>query len=162
LSAEQAYAAIPHRRTIWIEGQSAVPAEEKAYLKVMFQVLDQAVAVRVASLQRFSSERYDASDTDAQFDQLIKFVRAMPVPKALTVYHKHILDGFSGQRQFFQDWKSARERFAYAQQIAGHPGVRNSSEAIRAAYDELMSKYPRESATNKDAFFDYHCAWDFL
>src|ERR1700687_2902789 len=55
LGVEQAYAAIPHRRTIWVENESTVPPEEKAYLKVMFQVLDQGVAVRVAGLQDYSS-----------------------------------------------------------------------------------------------------------
>jgi hypothetical protein len=162
LTVEQAYAAIPHRRTIWADGESSVPSEEKAYLNVIFRVLDQAVAVRVASLQSFSNQRFDDSDTDAEFDRLITFVRGMPVPKALSAYHKDILDGLSGQRQFFQDWKSARGGFAYAQQIGNHPGVRSSSAALRAAYNELMARYPGEAQANKDAFFDYHCALDFL
>jgi len=162
LSVEQAYAAIPHRRTIWAESESPVSPEEKAYLKVMFQVLDQAVAVRVTSLQNFSSQRFDNSDTDGEFDRLITFVRAMPVPKTLSAYHKDIIEGLSGQRQFFQDWRTARDRFPYAQQIANHPGVRNSSAALRRAYSELMAKYPNEIPTNKDAFFDYHCALDFF
>jgi hypothetical protein len=162
LSVEQAYAAIPHRRTTWMESESSVPSEEKLYLKVIFQVLDQAVAVRVASLRNYANERFDASDTDAEFDRLIAFVRGMPVPKTLSAHHKHILDGLSGQRQFFQDWKAARGGFAYAQQLANHPAVRTSSAALRAAYNELMAKYPNEAQANKDAFFDYHCALDFL
>jgi hypothetical protein len=44
LSVEKAYAAIPHRRTIWVESESLIPPEEKAYLKVMFQVLDGQVS----------------------------------------------------------------------------------------------------------------------
>src|SRR5689334_25265030 len=62
LSVEQAYAAIPHHRTVWEESDSAAPAEEKAYLKAMFQVLDQAVAVRVASLQNYANSRFDSQD----------------------------------------------------------------------------------------------------
>jgi hypothetical protein len=162
LSVEQAYAAIPHRRTVWAESESSVPSQEKAYLSVMFQVLDQAVAVRVASLQNYSNKRFDDSDTDAQFERLITFVRGMPVPNALSAYHKDILDGLSGQRRFFQDWKSARGGFAYAQQIGNHAAVRSSSAALRAAYNELMAKYPSEAQANKDAFFDYHCALDSL
>jgi hypothetical protein len=162
LSVEQAYAAIPHRRTIWAASESSVPSQEKAYLNVIFRVLDQAVAVRVASLQNYSNQRFDDSDTDGEFDRLITFVRGMPVPKALSAYHKDILDGLSGQRQFFQDWKSARGGVAYAQQIGNHPGVRSSSAALRAAYNELMASYPGEAQANKDAFFDYHCALDFL
>lgn len=120
-SVEQAYAAIPHRRTIWDESGSTVPSEEKEYLRTVFAVLDQAVRVRVAGQQAFSSER-----------------------------------------QYFVDWKSQGDRFAFGQQVGDHPGVRAASANLRAAYDELMSKYPNESQTNKDAFFDYHCALDFL
>jgi hypothetical protein len=96
LSVEQAYAAISHGRTIWADSESSVPYQEKAYLNVIFRVLDQAVAVRVASLQNYSNQRFDDFDTDAEFDRLITFVRGMPVPKALSAYHKDILDGLSG------------------------------------------------------------------
>jgi hypothetical protein len=162
LSVEQAYAAIPHRRTVWVETDSTVPAEEKAYLRAIFELIDQAVAVRVAGLQSFSAQQFDSSDPAANYDQLIGFVRGMSVPNGLATYHQKILEGLTGQRQFFADWKSERAQFRFAQQIGGHAGVRNASAALRAAYNELMSKYPNESPTNKDAFFDYHCALDFL
>jgi len=162
LTVEQAYAAIPHRRTIWVESESSVPAEERAYLKAIFQVMDQAIAVRVAGLQNFSSQRFDDANIDGQFEQLITFVRAMPVPKPLASYHQEILDALSSQRQFFVDWKAARDRFAFARQVANHPAVQRASADLRAGYGELMSRYPQETQTNKDAFFDYHCALDFL
>jgi len=162
LSVDQAYAAIPHRRTVWDESSSTVPPAERPYLRVIFKVIDEAVAVRVAGLQDFSAGEYDRSDPVAQYDQLIGFARRMPVPRMLAAYHRKVLDGLSGQRQFFADWKSQRAQFPFARQIAGHSGVRRASAALRAAYNELMGKYPDESSTNKDAFFDYHCALDFL
>jgi hypothetical protein len=162
LSVDQAYAAIPHRRTVWIADESTVPSEEKAYLKAIFPVVDQAVAIRVAGLQNFSNRQFDSANVAADFDQLITFVRAMPVPNALTAYHQDILAALSGEREFFDEWRSQRDQFGFAQQIGNHPGVRAASAASRAAYNELMTKYPRESQTNKDAFFDYHCALDFL
>jgi hypothetical protein len=162
LSVEQAYAAIPHRRTIWADSETTVPSDESAYLKVIFQVVDQAIAVRVAGLQNFSNQQFDSANVDAEFDRLITFAGSMPVPKALASYHKDILQALSSERQFFADWKSQGDRFPFAQQIAGHPGVQSASSAARAAYSELMAKYPRETQSNKDAFFDYHCALDFL
>jgi hypothetical protein len=162
MSVEQAYAAIPHRRTVWVERDSSVPPEEKAYLRVIFQVVDEAIAVRVTGLQSFSSERFDSVDVDGQFDRLISFARTMPVPARLTSYHNDILTALSSDRQFFSDWKSQGVSFPFAQQIAGHASVQAASAAAHAAYGELMSKYPSENAGNKDAFFDYHCALDFL
>ena len=162
LTVDQAYAAIPHRRTVWVQSESTVPAEERAYLRVMFQVLDEAVAVRVTGLQSFSNQRFEDPDVDGQFDRLMAFVRAMPVPKTLGSYHQHILDALASQRQFFASWKAKRVHFTDAQQIANDPAVRKASADLRAAYGELMAKYPRETQINKDAFFDYHCALDFL
>jgi len=50
LSVDQAYAAIPHRRTAWTESQTTVPADERAYLRTIFLVVDEVIAVRVAGL----------------------------------------------------------------------------------------------------------------
>jgi hypothetical protein len=162
LPVEQAYAAIPHRRTVWAEGDSTAPVEEKAYLRVIFQVVDEAIAVRVAGLQNFSARRFEAIDVDGQFERLISFARSMPVPARLGAYHNDIVSALSSDQQFFAEWKSQGDRFPFAQQIAGHPGVRAADGALHAAYGELMSTYPGESQANKDAFFDYLCALDFL
>ena len=162
LSVDQAYAAIPHRRTAWTESQTTVPADERAYLRTIFLVVDEAIAVRVAGLQNFSQQRFDFIDVDGQLDRLISFTRSMPVPSRLTAYHRQILAALSSDRQFFSEWKSQGANFPYAQQIAADGNVQAASAAARAAYSELMSKYPAESQQNKDAFFDYHCALDFL
>jgi hypothetical protein len=57
---------------------------------------------------------------------------------------------------------SGRTNRADRGQIGGHAGARHASDALRAAYNELMARYPNEGPTNRDAFFDYHCALDFL
>jgi hypothetical protein len=161
-SVEDAYVAIPHRRTVWDKNGSTVPTGEKEYLQTMFQVLDQAVRVRVAGQQAFSNQRFDSADIDGEFKRLIAFGRSMPVPSNLNSYHQQILSALSSERQYFADWKSQGDRFPFAQQVVNHPGVRSASANLRSAYGELMSKYPNESPSNKDAFYDYHCALDFL
>jgi hypothetical protein len=162
LSVDQAYAAIPHRRTAWTESQTTVPADERAYLRTVFGVIDEAIAVRVAGLQNFSQRRFDFIDVDGQFDRLISFTRSMPVPARLSAYHCQILAALSSDRQFFAEWKVQGAAFPYAQQLAADGNVQAASAAAHGAYSELMSKYPAESQQNKDAFFDYHCALDFL
>jgi hypothetical protein len=162
LSVDQAYAAIPHRRTAWTESRTTVPADERAYLRTIFIVVDEAIAVRVAGLQNFSQQRFDPIDVDGQFDRLISFMRSTRVPARLSAYHRQILAALSSDRQFFAEWKVQGANFPYAQQIAANGNVQAASAAAHAAYSELMSKYPAESQQNKDAFFDYHCALDFL
>ena len=162
ISVDDAYAAIPHRRTVWAEGESTVPAPERDYLKVMFTLEDEAVAARVAGLQKYSRGQFDDSDVDSEFDQLISFARSVVPPPSLKTYHTHIVDALVAQQKFFREWKSAGSQFAYAQRIAEQPEARKASGELKTAYQELMDKYPQEGQTNKDAFFDYHCALDFM
>jgi len=162
IGVDQAYSAIPHRRTVWREDESTVPATDRAYLNAIFQVLDQAVAVRVAGQQNFGNHSFDSPDIDGEYERLLTYARSMPVPAALKSYHSKVLDALAGERQFFADWKAARDGFGFGGNVGDHPGVRRASAELRAAYGELMAKYPQEGQTNKDAFFDYHCALDFL
>lgn len=162
ITVEQAYEAVPHRRTVWNDSDTSVPVKDKAYLKTIFQVLDQATAVRVAGMQNYGDGHVDYSDPDAEYDQLIAFVGAMTPPQKLQAYHHDILGALANQRQFFVDWKSQGDRFGYPQVLRTHPGVQRASNALRSAYNELMTQYPHEAKANQDAFFDYHCALDFL
>lgn len=161
LTVDQAYAAIPHRRTVWNDTDSPATPQEKAYLEVMFPLLDQAIAARVAGLQAYSQGDFSSMDLDAQWQRLINFARAATPPPSLTAYHQDILTALSDERQFFHEWYSARSQFPFASHIENHPSVRAASAASRAAYSELMRKFPSESPSNRDAFFDYHCALDF-
>src|SRR3990172_9139356 len=50
-SVEEAYAAIPHRRTVFRFERSAIDGPERAYLRLMFEVIDLAVVARVSAYQ---------------------------------------------------------------------------------------------------------------
>jgi len=161
MSVEEAYTAIPHRRTVWSEDQTTVPAGEREYLKAMFQVLDQTVVARSAGIQDYSRGDFTSFDAEGGLGQLSDYVRQIQVPSGLSDYNKQVLAALAGERQFFHDWKSDPDHFDYTKQVNSHPGVNQSSAALRSAYQVLMSKYPQESQANQDAFFDYHCAADF-
>jgi hypothetical protein len=62
---------------------------------------------------------------------------------------------------FLEDWRRQGPAFP-EQTLAVHPRVQSASGALRAAYQTLIARYPEQGASNKDAFFDYHCALDFL
>jgi hypothetical protein len=162
IGVEQAYAAIPHRRTAWSADTSSVPSADKAYLRDIFQVLDEGVAIRVASQQNYAAGHVEYADPVGQYGELLSYVRSMNVPPDLVTYHQHIIEALEGQQQYFADWRAQGDAFPYVQRIAEHPGVQKSSAHLRAAYNELMAKFPNEAASNKDAFFDYHCALDFM
>jgi hypothetical protein len=164
LSVDDAYAAIPHRRTAMDFAASAIPAEEKRYLEVAFYLIDQSIRLRVTAYQKFSRGEAGASQLISDMDRAIDFLRNVETPASLSGYQKHLLQAFSDQRAFFEEWRAGGQQFQYGSpnKIASHPKVQSASAALREAYEVLMRKYPAEGSSNKEAFFDYHCALDFL
>jgi len=163
LSVDEAYAAIPHRRTEMQFPGSKVPKSDQDYLQVAFAVIDQAVLLRVATYQSFSRGKTADPVAISRMDRLIAFMQSVDPPPQLKTYHKRIEQALADQRAFFDDWRSRGSEFPYARgSLASHPKVASSSSALKEAYGILMQSYPAESPHNKEAFFDYHCALDFL
>ena len=162
LTVTQAYQAIPHQRTEFDSVFSEVPAPEKAYLELMFPLIDQAIAVRVSTLRAYTSG-LRIEDGFAQYQALIDFANTITPPSTLATYHKDIVLALQAQKAFFQDWRAKSLGFTYKGNATGkHPQVKAASRHLRAAYNQLMTTFPQEDSINKSAFFDYHCALDFI
>ena len=161
LSVDAAYAAIPHKRTAMDFSVSNMPESDKRFLEVAFHLIDQAIRVRVSAYQKFSrGETSESPITD--FDRLIEYLRKVEAPSGLSSYQARLVQALSDQRAFFQEWLKQGQQFQYGNSVGSHPKVQSASNALRAAYGTLMEIYPNETNTNKEAFFDYHCALDFI
>jgi hypothetical protein len=162
LSVDAAYAAIPHRRTAMDFAASNMPDEDKRFLQVAFHVIDQGIRLRVTAYQKFSRSRDSQSVGD--MDRLIEYFRNTEAPESLSGYQEQIVQALSDQRAFFVEWQDQGQQFRYGspQTISSHPKVQSASAALQGAYGILMQTYPNEGGNNKAAFFDYHCALDFL
>jgi hypothetical protein len=164
LSVDAAYAAIPHKRTAMDFAASNMANQDKRYLEVAFHLIDQAIRLRVTAYQKFSRGEVRDAPLISEMDRLIDFLQDIDAPANLSSYQKHLLQALSDQRAFFEEWQTQGQQFQYGspQRIATHPRVQSASTALRAAYGVLMQTYPSEGNRNKDAFFDYHCALDFI
>jgi hypothetical protein len=164
-SVEEAYAAISHRRTAFRFERSDIGEPERSYLQLMFEVIDRAVVARVSAYQSFYYEGEDRAELLEGISGLASFVESRVVPpKELTGYHAQIVSALRDQEAFFTEWWREGAAFEYrTKPLSQHPLVRRGSGALRSAYGLLMSRYgAREDFRNRDAFFDYHCALDFL
>ena len=161
LSVEAAYAAIPHKRTVMNFAASPMPGQDKQFLEAAFHVVDQAIRLRVTAYQKFSRGEVDAS-LIAEMERLIDYLQNTAAPSNLSNYRGQLLQAMSDQKAFFEEWKAEGQGFRYAQNVASHPKVQSASTALRSAYGILMQKYAGETDHNKEAFFDYHCALDFI
>jgi hypothetical protein len=162
LSVDAAYAAIPHRRTAMDFATSNMPDEDRRFLEVAFHLIDQAIRLRVSTCQKFSNAEFGDSRPISDMDRLIQHLQGIDAPASLAGYQAQLLEALSDQRGFFEEWRLQGQQFQFASSIASHPRVQGASTALRSAYGILMQNYPNESSNNKEAFFDYHCALDFI
>lgn len=164
LSVDAAYAAIPHRRTAMDFAASNMPNQDRRFLEVAFHLIDQAIRLRVTAYQKFSRGEVRDSQSISEMDQLVDYLQNTEAPASLSSYQAHLLRALSDQRAFFEEWHTQGQQFQYGspQTIGTHPKVQSASTALREAYGILMKTYPSEGNNNKQAFFDYHCALDFL
>ena len=164
LSVEDAYAAIPHRRTAMDFAASDMPDQDKHYLAVAFHLIDQAIRLRVTAYQQFARGDASAAQLISDMDRVIDCWQHLEVPANLSAYHRQLRQALTDQRAFFAEWLSQGQRFQYGSpnKLGSHPKVRSASTALRAAYGILVQQYPSEDKNNRDAFFDYHCALDFI
>lgn len=164
LSVADAYRAIPHRRTPMDFAASDMPEQDRRYLEVAFQLIDQAIRLRVTAYQKFARGDAGAVRLIADMDRLIEFLDQSAAPASLTNYQKRLRQALSEQRAFFADWQEQGRAFQYGapNQVGAHINVQRASNALKAAYDILMQTYPGEGPHNQAAFFDYHCALDFI
>jgi len=164
LSVDAAYAAIPHRRTAMDFEASNMPDQDKRFLEVAFHVIDQAIRLRVTTYQKFSSSEGNDSQSISEMNRLVDYLQNVEAPAGLSNYQAHLLRALSDQRAFFEEWQTQGQQFQHGspQTLRTHAKVQSASTALQEAYGILMQTYPSEGNNNKAAFFDYHCALDFL
>jgi hypothetical protein len=133
MSVEAAYASIPHRRTVFDRRAATMPADEADALQRLFAIVDRAIVARV---------------TKAGYDPLLAELRAFDAPSRLRRVHALVTEAVVAEHAYL----TRNEEGA----------VRTASARLHEAYAELMRLFPEESQHNRDAFFDYLCALDFL
>lgn len=143
---------------------SGIPTQERRYLEVAFHLVDQSIRLRVAAYQKFSQAEAGDAGLISHMARIGEFLQSYEPPANLSGYHKQLVKALAEQRAFFEEWSARGQQFQYGtpHRLAAHPKVQEASNALRAAYGILMETYSGENDHNKQAFFDYHCALDFL
>lgn len=94
---------------------------------------------------------------------LIAFVAALWPPLTLQMHHQDMQRSLQAQQAFFKDWQTKGSAFSHNDRSSSrHPQVQKASGHLHSAYNQLMQTFPNEDNVNKAAFFDYHCALDFI
>lgn len=151
LSVEDAYKAIPHRQTVFRVEQSNLPPGEAAVVGDMLALAEKAMVERVRALKTSpDSMRYEKPIAD-----ILGRLRRLPAPAKLEPVREELLKAIEQHRAYFAIRGKGGEK--EKQRL-----VQQSHRALIRTYDLLIELYPDETAHNRQAFYDYLCALDFI
>lgn len=157
MSVEEAYRAIPHRRTVFDSDLSNMAVEERVYLQQFLRLIDLAIVERVEMWSLLKSGEKGKSP-DQDYDEIVGQLTTLTIPPRLRSVHHLVLEAVNEQKAALQEWRKT----GLPASVARHPLVVSSSKKLRQAYAEMLSLFPNEEEHNKAAFFDYLCALDFI
>jgi hypothetical protein len=154
---EEAYRAIPHRRTVFDVGTAKMSPEEREYLQRLFELVDLGIVERVGTLTWLRSNG-GREPSPERYEQVLSQLSGLSVPPRLAGVHRLVSDAMGEQRAALEEWRKT----ALPADLARDPRVAGSSDKLRRAYGELLALFPQEDEHNKAAFYDYLCAMDFI
>ncbi|MHC5065708.1 MAG: hypothetical protein ACYTG5_17220 [Planctomycetota bacterium] len=162
ITPEQAYAAIHVQRAELDLSDADLPAAERVYVEMMFACIDEAIALRVSTLDDFFAGERDFARYSRQHASLLDYIRSLRPPARLRPYHAKIFEAFEAQRNFFSEWSQRGAAFAENRDVFAHPEVKRCSQALHAAYRIINAEIGPKAANQHQAFYSYHCALDFI
>jgi hypothetical protein len=160
MTVEQAYAQIPHARTVFSFGGSSIEPAAKEALRQIFDFAEQATVIRVQGLAALRSRNIGAVE-----QSVVRYRSLLAVPRIKVASSAAALalitDAVVLHASFFE-LKLAKARQGSVLSGELTPDVQAASQKLHGAYSVLMRSFPGESKHNQQAFYDYLCALDFL
>ena len=169
LTVEEAYKAIPHSRAEYDPTRSTRDRSEREYLAALFRLSDRALVQRIMAMHALSDGKPGALATyESEIGTIVGDIESLREPQTATGLGAILVRALHGQLEFFRSWSRAREKglpFGVPNgtaQSGVDPTIRSASGSLHQLYGELMRRYANESAENKNSFFQYLCALDFI
>lgn len=146
MTVQQAYDDIPHKRTVFQAAQGTMSSEEGAALNAFFEAVDLAIIAKAEVKHGMAVEK--------AYEPFWKTWKSLSWPKKLDTVRSSVELAVKEQQSYLAKKSITFDR--------NNPQVQKASGALHQAYGLLMQLYPNENAMNKQAFFDYLCALDFI
>ncbi len=166
ISVDDAYRAIPHKRTQFSVSTAKIPTAVAKDLENYFNLVDRAIVIKVSATQKIAASKSPSQELDLYATLLGEL--ALLQKKLNKDFVKLTHQAISEHREFFKSWIRDLEesRKPAATRILkdrlSHPLIRASSQKLIQSYQQLLTLYPDQPAKTKEAFFDHLCALDFI
>jgi hypothetical protein len=150
MTVEEAYRAIPHKRTVFDVRNAKMNSAEAEYLQRLFLWVDRAIVAKVTATIGTSADQAYAAVWSMQ--------STLTPPGRFKSLQATVADSIRHEYEYLKQREAANIKTFNA----ANPHVQAASQGAQQAYRTLMSWYPSETDHNKQAFYDYLCALDFL
>jgi hypothetical protein len=154
LEIDKAYRLIPHKQTAFKLQQSKIPRAEAQSLALLLSLAEQAMVERVDALVNGPEK----SGYLSQIDDISWQLGHLQIPARIDPAREHILAAVQQHRAYFELYNANGDKSESARKQL----IQSSHRHLISAYNLLMQAYPQETKHNKQAFFDYLCALDFI
>lgn len=162
MSVVEAYAAIPHQRTVFDGNASRLTKVQVESLKQLFSLAEQGVVIRVEGLRAlYSADAASLRKTLNDYRMLTSSLASLKVPSEIKPVQELVLQAIENHHNFFEG--KLRDSGTLARRdVSLTAEIHQASQKLHQAYFILMQNFPGEPAINKAAFYDYLCALDFI
>jgi hypothetical protein len=164
LTVEEAYQAIPHKRTVFDAQASTLSTLHANALKQLFDLADRGIVLRVQGLRALQSANSSGdSSVLLGYRTLASSVTSLRVPAEIESAQNLVLQSLQLHQQYFETQFRAKQSGGKPDiALRQNSDVTQASRKLIAAYGSLSRTFPNETALNRQAFYDYLCALDFL
>ena len=154
LEIDEAYRLIPHKQTAFKLHQSKIPKTEARSVALLLSLAEQAMVERVDALVNGPKK----SGYLSQIDGISWQLDHLQMPARIDPAREHILAAVQQHRAYFELHNVNGDKSESARKQL----IQSSHQHLISAYNLLMQSYPQETKHNKQAFFDFLCALDFI
>lgn len=154
MEVDKAYRLIPHKRTVFQLHQSEIPTTDAQQVARLLSLAENAMVERVDAMVNGP----DKTDYKSRINSILWQIDQLQVPSRAEAARDHIAEAVQQHRAYFELHNATGINVKASQQQL----VQSSHRHLISAYQQLMQNYPMETKHNKQAFFDYLCALDFI
>ena len=166
MTVEEAYKAIPHTRTVFDPEQANMARSNALYLEKFFALTDEALRNRVEALMRLSTGKGGISiaEYNKRHEKTVKALAELTPSAEVAPAYNIIVEAIGEQADFLNAWARAepKKREWIKLNFRNDPFVQSSHDKLIKGYMTLLRAFPFEGGQNRQAFYDYLCALDFI
>jgi hypothetical protein len=163
MTVDEAYSALNHRRTVFDESATKASRTQAGSLKRLFSLAEIGTILKVRAYHAHSrGDKAAYAAVLKDYDALIDVSKRQDAAAEIKPAQDLVVGAIVQQRGVLAASADKPVAVLSRNELARNREVQKVHGDLIRAYNMLMSAFPNEPTVNKNAFYDYLCALDFL